>query len=234
MDKTTPYEMEETTSQGPSLYRRLDECDEEKDLGVWVDSELTFKKHVQQATTKARRTLSVIRRSFDHLSPETFTQLYKSLVRSTLEYGHSVWQPRHKTLCKEIERVQKSATKLIAKIKDKPYNERLEELKLPSLEHRRARGDLIDTYKYVHGIYNVDRPKLLFHNGRETRGHCLKLSKPRHLTNIRANFFTNRVITPWNNLPEEVVTAPSVNSFKNRLDKHWAELPTLFNPTCCT
>ena len=50
--------------------------------------------------------------------------------------------------------------------------------------------------------------------------------------NIRQHFFTNRVVKNWNALTYEVVNAPSINAFKNRLDKVWArymyleDLPT--------
>jgi hypothetical protein len=54
--------------------------------------------------------------------------------------------------------------------KDKTYPGRLAALNLPRLEHRRARGDLIDAYKYVHNIYDTDRPQLQRHDGRDTRG----------------------------------------------------------------
>ncbi|KAK3758186.1 hypothetical protein RRG08_027818 [Elysia crispata] len=70
----------------------------EKDLGVIVDSQLNFKDHISQATTKASRILGVIRRSFDHLTDHTFVQLYKAPVRPILEYGHSVWQPALETV----------------------------------------------------------------------------------------------------------------------------------------
>jgi len=40
--------------------------------------------------------------------------------------------------------------------------------------------------------------------------------------NTRHNFFTNRVVNPWNSLPDEIVEAKSVNSFKNKLDKFMA------------
>ena len=36
----------------------------------------------------------------------------------------------------------------------------------------------------------------------------------------RSNFFSVRVVNSWNQLPEEVISAKTVNSFKNRLDKH--------------
>ena len=226
------YHMEGKNARGEKCTVELEVSDVERDLGVIVDSKLSFKQHVAQATLKANRILGVIRRSFDHLTPATFVQLYKSLVRPILEYGHSVWQPRHKRLCSDVEDVQRRATKLIASLKDKPYPERLATLKLPSLEYRRNRGDLIDVYKYIHGIYNTDRPQFQLFQGRDTRGNSLKLAKRHCRLNVRSNFFSNRVITAWNSLPNSVVTAPSINAFKNRLDANWDMLPTKYNPEC--
>ena len=77
-----------------------------------------------------------------------FVQLFKALVRPILEYGHSVWQPHQKTLCSDLEDVQRKATDMLAHFKDNPYSERLRTLNVPSLEHRRRRGDLIKVYKY--------------------------------------------------------------------------------------
>ena len=51
------------------------------------------------------------------------------------------------------------------------------------------------------------------------RGHGLKLKKQNYKTNTRQLFLPNRVFNVWNSLPSDVITAPSVNSFKNRLDK---------------
>ena len=204
----------------------------EKDLGVIVDSQLTFKDHISQSTTKANKILGVIRRSFDHLTNDTFVQLYKALVRPILEYGHSVWQPALKSLQKDIEDVQRRATKLISSLKDKPYQERLATLKLPSLEHRRRRGDMIDLFKYVSNIYDTSRPNFIRNVDVRTRGHSRKLMKNRSRLLVRSNFFSERVISVWNNLPESVVAAPSVNAFKNRLDAHWANHPALYNPEC--
>ncbi|KAA0203750.1 hypothetical protein HAZT_HAZT007551 [Hyalella azteca] len=52
------------------------------------------------------------------------------------------------------------ATKLIAGLKGKQYPERLTSLGLPSLGHRRLRGDMIDVFNYVHSTYKADRPQL--------------------------------------------------------------------------
>ena len=210
----------------------LENTQSEKDLGVIIDSKLNFKEHVAYITSKANRILGVIRRSFDHLTDSMFIQLYKTLVRPILEYGHSVWDPTQKTLKREIEDVQRRATKLISKLKDRPYEERLSSLKLPSLQHRRRRGDMIDLFKYVTGRYDTCRPKFEPTLSKNTRGSSKKLQKQTARLDVRKNFFSQRVILEWNKLPEEVVAAPSVNCFKNRLDHHWANDPSIYSPNC--
>ena len=53
------------------------------------------------------------------------------------------------------------------------------------------------------------------------RGNSRKLYKKRSNTLARQNFFSQRIVNFWNALPTTVVEAPSVNSFKSRLDRHW-------------
>ena len=221
-----------TTVNNQTQRHTLAETEAEKDLGVIVDKKLTFKNHVAQATAKANRILGVMRRTFDHLSDYTFVKLYKALVRPMLEYGHSVWSPEQKTLQREVEDVQRQATKLIGRLKNLPYNERLKELKLPSLQFRRMRGDMIDTFKYTSGIYDTTNPHLQKYTGKELRGHSKKLAKKHVNLKVRSNFFAERVVTVWNNLPETVISATTVNSFKSRLDSHWANHHLMYNPDC--
>jgi hypothetical protein len=217
---------------GKAYTVQLQESEVERDLGVFVDNSLNFREHVARVTTKANRVVGVMRRSFDFLDEDLFVQLYRSLVRPIVEYGHPAWQPFHKTLCADIEDVQRRATRLLSSIRDLPYSERLKALHLPCLEHRRLRGDLIDTYKYVHGLYRVPMPKFQLSSNRDTRGHSLKLAKGRCRLNVRSNFFSQRVINSWNSLPESVVTAPSVDSFKSRFDNFWKDSPALYSPSC--
>ena len=56
------------------------------------------------------------------------------------------------------------------------------------------------------------------------RGHSRKLFLPRCSTTVRKMFFSTRVVSHSNALPQHVIEAPSVNSFKNRLDKHWSDM----------
>ena len=57
-----------------------------------------------------------------------------------------------------------------------------------------------------------------------TRGHSKKLIKPSHWrTSLKGNWFVIRCINPWNSLPNEVVSAPSIATFKKRYDLYIAQ-----------
>ena len=111
-------------------------------------------------------------------------------------------------------------------MKDLDYEERLMYLNLPSLEFRRLRGDLIETYKIVHKIYDPKTTEKLFTLVPEqntTRTNSLKLLKKRSNTEQYKYFFTNRVVNVWNKLPENIVNSETLNSFKNKIDSHFME-----------
>ena len=56
-----------------------------------------------------------------------------------------------------------------------------------------------------------------------TRGHNKRLKKQRSSKIVRQNFLTLRATNTWNSLPQEIISAPNLNTFKARLDKHWAK-----------
>ena len=76
-------------------------------------------------------------------------------------------------------------------------------------------------------MYTCSRALLPLHQSEErsTRGHPLKLLKPSPRLHFRQAFFSHREVNLWNSLPEPVVTAPTLNSFKNRLDRAWSDAP---------
>ena len=154
--------------------------------------------------------------------------LFKSMVRPIVEYANSVWAPYLKQDIKTIENIQKHFTKKIYGMKKKSYHERLKLLKLPSLEYRRLRGDMIEVYKILHGIYDpktTDKLLTLFPEVSITRkSNNLNLLKKRTNHNPFLNFFTNRINNTWNALPNDVVNAMNVNSFKNKIDAYFRNL----------
>ena len=110
----------------------------------------------------------------------------------------------------------------------------------PVGSNRRIRGDMIEIYKLIQGNYDrntsniinlyKDRNKL----NERTRGHMWKICHERSRLNLRKESFPNRAVNMWNFLPEHVVNAPSVDSFKNRLDKQWSNEEIVYDYKAAT
>lgn len=200
----------------------LETTEIEKDIGVHVDKELKFDRHVEIQCGKANKILGMIRRSFTYIDKDSMKKLYTALIRPILEYGHVVTYPRFKKSATLLESVQHRATKMVPELHDLEYEDRRREMDLQSLYYRRDRGDMIECYKMTHNSYEIT-PILKRDEETTRRGHSLKLKFTHSKKEVRHHYFSLRVVSKWNSLPESLVSAPSLNSFKNRLDSHWKE-----------
>ena len=201
----------------------------EKDIGVIIDEKLLFRDDINARVNKGNQIMGAIRRAYEYLDEQNFKLLFKGLVRPHLEYAAPVWKPAYKKDITSLENVQRRATRFIPSLKGLSYEERLRKLELPTLRFRRLRGDMIEIYKMFY-TYDDQVDFILDKAGeRITRGHSCKLEKKYARLNLRQHAFKCRTVNVWNSLPEEVVTAPNVNTFKNRLDKFWENHPQRFN-----
>jgi len=111
---------------------------------------------------------------------------------------------------------------MIPRLKYVPYEQRLKELKLWSLEDRRIRADLIEVFKITHGLSSLSLDTFfVLDTDSRTRGHPWQLKKRRMNTDLRRHFFSEMIINWWNKLDRETVCVSTVNNFKNRLQRLW-------------
>ena len=200
--------------------QRLKVVREERDLGVVLRDDLKVSGNCQQAYAKASRMLGLMARTVRFRSLEVMTRLYKSLVRPHLEYCASAWSPHYVKDGELLERVQRRFSRMVPGLRGLEYEKRLERLGLMTLGERRNRADLIELFRISKGLSAISLESFfeLDTSGR-TRGHSLKLRRRRFQTDTRKLFFSQRVVNRWNTLDEEVVTAGSVEVFKERLRK---------------
>ena len=152
--------------------------------------------------------------------------LYKSLVRPYLEHAVQLWSPLLRPDIDKIEKMQRRATKRIPEIRNHTYHRRIQYFDLISFVQMRLRGQLIEVFKYLNefaiasarGFFDYD----LYDR---TRNNGAKLIVKYFNTSFAQHFYPMKITSTSNALPSEVVSSRTVNSFKNSLDKHWAENP---------
>ena len=190
-----------------------------------MDSDLSFDEHINIKIDTANKIVGMIRQSYRYLNCEIFLPLYKCFVRSHFDNAVSVWDSYKIKHITDIEDVQRRATKLFPETKKLCYPERLKKLNLPTLTHRRIRGQMIEVYKIVNNIHDskVSDKLLAFRKNVafNIRGNDYTLEQKIIYKPECKNFFSNKIVTTWNTLPNFVVKSESLNVFKNRLDKLW-------------
>lgn len=143
----------------PSSYsiadENLNEVDNIRDLGVVLDTKLTFTLHIESIIKKASSMLGfIIRNGKVFRNPKTKILLYNNFVRSVLEYCSVVWRPHYSVHSLRIERIQKrfmwhlAYSKGIAKRKYS-YHDRLLHFGMNTLSKRREMLDLVFLYKIL-------------------------------------------------------------------------------------
>lgn len=90
--------------------RCLQSKEEEKDLGVYVNTTMKFSKQCAELVKKANRVIGIIRRNFINFDKKVLLQLYKSLVRPHLDYAVPIWKPHLKKDISLMESVQRRMT----------------------------------------------------------------------------------------------------------------------------
>ena len=147
-------------------------------------------KTYRDTSEKSQPKLGIIRRTLSYIDKEMYLILYKSLVRPHIEHGSNVWSVIYKKGAKQIENVQRRATRILPILRNLTYSKRLKHLGLPSLEYKRLRSDIIETYKIMNDIDCVDKNKVLPTRNSNTRGHHQKIYKKRSRINVRKYSFT--------------------------------------------
>ena len=126
--------------------------EEHKDLGIKMSDIGNFDAHINGIIKKARQKIGWLCRSFRSRDITFMRKMYITYVRPQLEYCSVLWGPNEGPLMDKIEKVQSDFTKLVPVLKNKPYSERLQIIKLTSMERRFDRYKIFYIRKMLLGL----------------------------------------------------------------------------------
>jgi hypothetical protein len=190
-----------------------------RDLGIIIDSSLSFHDHINHITKiaffKAYQLLRVLRTS----SPNIWSMAFKLYVRSSLEYASETWNPSSKTFIAKLEKIQKFFTRKAltrCRIPYSSYPKRLHLFQLNDLHTRRKITDLSTIYKICTNRTHLNPTDLFKFSKRTSRRHDFQIISPIQ-NRVTSRFFTIRSINLWNTLPHIIINSSSSSIFKKLL-----------------
>lgn len=145
----------------------LHRVDTIRDLGITLDSALTFKPHYLDTIAKANRQLGFIFKIADEFrDPTCLKALYCSLVRSIIEFGSVIWCPYQRVWIMRLETVQRKFVRYALRhlpwrdpTSLPPYEHRCQLLGIDTLESRRSTAQSVFVAKVLVG--EIDSPEIL-------------------------------------------------------------------------
>ena len=203
----------------------LEETEVEKDIGVLISRNLKPGKQCEKAARTASAVLTQVLRAFTYRDRTVLPRIYAQYIRPHLEFAVQAWAPWKRVDIDRLENVQKRMVRQVTGLQGTTYEERLEELGMDTLEKRRMDQDMIQAFKILKEVDDVDKTTwftTMENRPQRTRaavgGHNLEGQLSR--LELRRNFFSQRVVDMWNALPNRTKSAKTVQEFKNLLRKN--------------
>ena len=190
-----------------------------RDLGVEVDSTLSFRNHCRAISKSSKRAAFQTLRCFQAGRVEPLLRAYKLYIRPKIEYASVVYSPVNVSDSKIVESVQRYYTRALfakCRLRPLPYERRLSFLKLDSLASRRLKLDLSFAHKLYHKVF-PDCNILTFSSSTRSHRNNAHLLKEASGLRERLHFFSNRIVHTWNRIPEEIING-SHDKFKEYID----------------
>ena len=206
----------------------LSPIDSVRDLGIKVTQSLTWSPHIRNIVDGANKMAAWILSVFSTRDREIMMILYKSLVRPRVEYSCPLWDPKKIGDIILIEQVQRHFTSLIEDLQELTYYERLNRLKLMSLQRRRERYSILHLHKIIYQSVTSDLNITTNYSPR--RGlfvnipPILKGTKAKFQT-LRDSFFTVSAPQLFNSLPQSIRDEEVYETFKSKLTTYLLNIP---------
>ena len=200
------------------------ESNDEKLLGINIDRNLTFEKHIANICKIANRKLTAIARYSQLLSFDKLKTLIMMFVESQFAYCPLVWMFHNRTVNSKINRLHERSLRLLYKDDVSTFEELLQKAGTFTIHQRNIQSLAIEMFK----VKDNSAPILLneIFKERKYNGPRLRILPDFITPHINSVHFGEDSLryfgsTVWNLIPRDIVQVDNVNTFK-RLIRNWA------------
>ncbi|KAK3096098.1 hypothetical protein FSP39_023212 [Pinctada imbricata] len=197
----------------------LNITDSAKYLGLNIHKSLGWDTHIDKITKKANSTMAFLGRNIRRCPTNIKAQCYTTLVRPSLEYAASVWNPSKKDSINKLEAVQRRAARFATGDyqRTSSVTSMLQQLQWQTLQHRRNIAQVTMMYRIAHDLVDIPAAQFLHPTSLSTRGHSQRFLVPHTRTTVYRTSFFPTAIRLWNQLPGYIVDSDTLGSFKAEL-----------------
>ncbi|XP_071172211.1 uncharacterized protein [Mytilus edulis] len=192
-----------------------------KYLGLNISHNLSWNYHIGTVTKKENNINSFLRRNISSCPNTIKAQCYTTLVRPIMEYACVIWDPITQNNIRQLEMVQRRSARFVTGDyrTTSSVTRILKDLQWIELQERRKSVKTIMLYRIIHHLVVKPPEQYLIPRGvaLTTRGHDTRFLLPySRIQNHQQSFFPS-AIRLWNELPSAVITASTVEGFKDSL-----------------
>lgn len=197
-----------------------------KFLGVYIDQELTWNKHIQEICTKISKNIGIMSRISYKLNTPILSKLYNTLILPYLNYCNFIWTSTSERMLTKLFILQKKAVRILSKASyhahTDPIFKAFRLLKIKDIRYFQILGFM---YRFINGTlplrfknYFQETSEIHSYTTRSVSNFALNITFAK--TNRRKK--TIRIIGPyvWNELPTHIKQSPSLPSFKYHLKNY--------------
>ncbi len=217
----------------------IDYVKSQKDLGIFVNSNLTWGPHFDMLISQASSKLGLLRRTC-HFTVDTRQKraFYLAIVRSLFEHCSTVWSPQYASQLFKFEAVQRRAIKWIngepfTSYSDIKYAEVLRELNILPLKLKFIYNDLVLFYKIVNKMVPIEFPEEISVCNSEGLRLTRQTAAVHDLSDVTTYRFSStpssdaykhsffyRTVLRWNSVPVDIRQSGVLSLFKSSLTRY--------------
>ena len=205
--------------------RRVKEVNEMKILGLKMDINLTYERHVRELSTNVKYRYRAYARIFKYLDHDTRIILYNSTIASRLNYCDVIWDSGNKNVQQRLQTIQNRVARRITNSGPMEYSAGLlRSLGWLDLRRKRALHSLVLMHKLLQGNGPEGLTQDLqgrVNKGTRTRGESKNnLIMILNRTNYGKKIFFNKWTATWNRIPSSIRETTNSQNFKEKLHQY--------------